>query len=615
MKGVFATLAGVFACAAMASGNNSPYVPDFTYEKYHVTYEVRANGSYESITEVQLRVNTPQGIRHGGSETVAYISSQEDVLSIEAWTIQPDGTKVLIPASAIQTQDEQADDSASKFSDTKLKVIIFPNIKAGSRTYYKARVNHHSPTYVGHFHDSTTFPTNVIWADVQLSYVLPVSMKVYEDKQGVIGGLQRSDGKYNYYNYRYSANIASPAQSGRVYVSDYADRLHISTFKDMVAVGQAYQHTAKPKAKVTDDIQRLATKLTHGLTDERMKVKKLYEWVASNIRYVSVALGNGRLVPHDAHDVLKNRYGDCKDHVVLLEAMLDAVGIPSSPALINLGSAYKLAKVGVIQPLNHVITYIPSLDLYLDSTDQFTPFGLLIFEDMDKPTVLTALGKMGRTPRMLASENFGKVDMTMRIDAQGVVNGTSSVVYQGVPEIESRRFRFYAKSRSERQVIKDLLQRFNETGGGSMEFPEPERIDLPYWIRAKFFLNPVTTIPGRGAIMIPVGIGPGGIAWAGADDPLENDFLHTCKSHTYEENYSIEFPGNVAIDGLPEGTIFRDGMIHYSSSYTASGRLVTVKRELTIQHDGSVCGPDDNRRWRSFHKVLQKDLRSQIFYR
>jgi transglutaminase-like putative cysteine protease len=99
---------------------------------------------------------------------------------------------------------------------------------------------------------------------------------------------------------------------------------------------------------VTEDIRSLALKLTTGLTSERDKVKKLYEWVATNIRYVSVSLGDGRLVPHDAYEVLKNQYGDCKDHVVLLEALLDAVGIPSSPALINLGAAYKLAKVGVI---------------------------------------------------------------------------------------------------------------------------------------------------------------------------------------------------------------------------------------------------------------------------
>jgi len=86
----------------------------------------------------------------------------------------------------------------------------------------------------------------------------------------------------------------------------------------------------------------------------------------------------------------------------------------------------------------------------------------------------------------------------MKIDRDGVVHGTSSVNYQGVPEIESRRIRFYEKSRSEQQVVKELLQRFNETGGGTMDFPEPERIDQSHWIRARFYLNPVTNIPGRG---------------------------------------------------------------------------------------------------------------------
>jgi transglutaminase-like putative cysteine protease len=615
MKLFLLAIISLISFVASAASGAKPFVPPYTYEKYHITYQVRADGGYLSTTEVQLKINTPQGVRSGGSQSVDYIASQDEVISIEAWTILPDGTKVSVPESSIRTQDEQADESAAKFSDTKLKVIIFPNVEAGSRVYYKARVNHHSPTYVGHFHDSTAFPTNTIWADVRLDYVIPSSMKIYEDKKGVTGGLQRSDANFTYYSYKYNTEAAEPTQRGRVYVSDYADRLTVSTFPDMVAIGQAYQETAKPKTRVTEEIKKLALRLTDGLNDERSKVKKLYEWVASNIRYVSVSLGDGRLVPHDAHEVLKNQYGDCKDHVVLLEALLDAIGVQSSPALINLGNAYKLTKVGAIQPLNHVITYIPSLDLYLDSTDQFSPFGLLIFEDLDKPTVLTALGKIGHTPRMNASENVGRVDSRLKIDRDGVIHGASSVTYQGVPEIDSRRNRFYEKSRSEQQVVKELLQRFNETGDGMMDFPDPERIDQPYWIRAKFFLNPISNIPGRGGMMVPVGMGPGGIAWAGADQPLVKDFDHTCRSQTHQEFYSIEFPKNVTIDGVPEGTKFKNEVVNYTSTYIVKDRIVEVRRTLKIQHKGSVCGLAENKLWRSFHKILQKDLRSQIFYK
>lgn len=135
MKRVLFILLGLLSLSAMAASEKRPYVPPYTYEKYHIAYQVRADGAYESTTEVQLRINTPQGIRLGGSQTVEYINSQDEVLSIEAWTIQPDGTKVMVPEASIRTQDEQAEESAAKFSDTKIKVIIFPNVETGSRVY------------------------------------------------------------------------------------------------------------------------------------------------------------------------------------------------------------------------------------------------------------------------------------------------------------------------------------------------------------------------------------------------------------------------------------------------------------------------------------------------
>ena len=36
-----------------------------------------------------------------------------------------------------------------------------------------------------------------------------------------------------------------------------------------------------------------------------------------NVRYVALFLGETAAVPHKAIDILRNRYGDCKDHVAL----------------------------------------------------------------------------------------------------------------------------------------------------------------------------------------------------------------------------------------------------------------------------------------------------------
>ena len=137
----------------------------------------------------------------------------------------------------------------------------------------------------------------------------------------------------------------------------------LTTFTDYLEIGKAYEAYAAPKTRVTPQVKALADEITKGLKSERDQVRALYEWVSRNIRYVAIYLGDGGFEPHDVEVILKNRYGDCKDHVVLLQSLLMAKNIKSSSALINLGAGEELSPVAVTFPLNHVILYLPSLKL------------------------------------------------------------------------------------------------------------------------------------------------------------------------------------------------------------------------------------------------------------
>ena len=46
-----------------------------------------------------------------------------------------------------------------------------------------------------------------------------------------------------------------------------------------------------------------------------------------------------------------------------------------------------------------------------------------------------------------------------------------------------------------------------------------------------------------------------------------------------------------------------------------TGHSVVVHRILKYKHPSDVCTPQDNEAWKAFHAVLQRDLRSQVFYR
>ena len=343
----------------------------------------------------------------------------------------------------------------------------------------------------------------------EVDITLPAGKALYVEKRGVEGGLESRTVEGDYYRFTYERPTIVPPDEVAVSEDDYADLLRVSTLPDVLAVGSLYHENAAPKAVVTDKIRALAQKLTTGLTGEREKARALYDWVSANIRYVGVYLGNGGYVPHSADEVLAHEYGDCKDHTVLLESLLAAADIDSVPALINTDASYTLPKVGSFG-FNHVITYLPSLDLYVDSTARFAPFGILPFADADKPVALTSLGRLGRTPRMRADGNVTRTKAAMVIHSDGTITGTSMATMSGTYEISSRSWRFSDRASPENQVVKGLLSRFGETGSGSISYVDPEDIEKPYWLEGRFQLDPVTNIPGPGAMRIPVGLAPGG---------------------------------------------------------------------------------------------------------
>ena len=598
------------------------YQAPVTIERVVISYQVRRDGSYGFSLESSIRINTPGAAEDYGNRSIDYVSSQEEIRSIEAWTTTPEGERISVQASAIRDREEDNSGSASEFSDSRSKVIVYPKVMVGSVLSYKLESNVHTPPYPGEFQLASFLSERIPFRHKEIVITIPEHRKLYIEKKGVSGGLEKTVDGISHYRFFYTRDSAFPVESDAVEPIHYADFLAVSTMPDMQALGRVSKSFFAPKAVVTDEIRSLALELTAkvrgaGAGVEREKVRILYEWVARNIRYVSIALGNGRLAPNFASDILHNRYGDCKDHVVLLEALLSAVGIPSSPALINSERSYKFFEIGVHEPLDHVITYVPSLDLYLDSTDRFAVFGSLPVSDLDKPVVLINLDRLGRTPRMRAADHTATATVAMRILADGRVEGRTKARSTGQFENMDRARYFFDSAKPEDTVVKNWLFRFNESGAGHFTpTGDPQDLSQPFALQTRFVLDAVSNFPGRGALMVPVGLSPGRIAWSGIDKPAATVRYPTaCRSRTFEEHFQIVFPENVRIDGVPTGTEYRRGAIRYLSTFSQSGQTVSVMRKLLVNRPAPVCGKNEHQEWLDFYRVLQRDLRAQIFYR
>ena len=590
--------------------------PSFTTERAIFTYKINADATYELIEEVTTRINTQKTANDVPDDQLPYNAGKESIKVVEAYTILPTGEHIAVTKNNIHTRHQESSSSHSSIDDDKVIDIIYPQVTAGSKTYYKAITKIHKTTFKNQFSLLMSYDPTSDFRYVEYNIEFPKSLKVFVDSRDVKGG-RLGDGKNGqvHYQFIYSHPYALSAEPYQIDSVDFAPFFHLSTYENPLAFGHEFEKASQSKSLVTKDIQALADKITLGITDDYQQAKAIYNWISKEIRYVGDFMGENDYASHEATYVLHKRFGDCKDHNNLLITLLKAKNIQAGSALIGAGNNYKLTKLGDSHPFDHVITYLPKWDLYADSTIGLAPFGQLSNVELDKPTVLTSLNKIGHTRKFAAADEQIIDESSMQIQADGTIKGTTETHFKGTKEIAARTNFSSFEGEEKQNTITDHLARYRESGTGTYTPGDVYDLNKPFTVSGTFTLDPISNIPGNGAITIPIGLSKGAINYKGEVRPDETaEFPFMCQSAYLEENTQLTFPSNVKVTKIPVSVAYVANGINYQTHYALKDNAVTVKRSLGVERPSVVCGSKDLENWKVFHKVLKHDLRSQIIY-
>ena len=584
--------------------------PSVVVDRYIQHFVVATDGSYTLTVDHAKTIVQQRAVQAHSQYYISYNRTLDDVSGISAFTRKPDGRRVAVSPDHVKDQQEAASADAPMFQDTRMKVIVFPEVEAGDQLVVHYALKRRTALFPGHFEDlsSSQFYDN---RQFHIIYDMPASMPLYADASGFAPVPIASPPGRKRYQWHYVNGPNRRVENDSVSYLDYGKRLAVSTFRDYPSFARAYAMRANDKAGGGDKVPALAAALTRNVKDPRERALLLSDWVRRHIRYVAVYVGAGGVVPHDAMTVLANRHGDCKDHVVLLEALLAAVGIDSSAALVNSGNAYKLPSVPTLGVFNHVITYIPALDLYLDSTAESIAAGFLPSVVMGKPVLLAKTGALARTPSMQPERNRTVTSFGVRKDGRSSFN-VEKIAEGAIAEPYRQAVRETRQS-DRRLFVQQMLQGLGQKGDGVFDPGKVDATDNAYAMRIAGNSHNFADLPGPTGLATSFNFwgGMGETLFAFAQEPVRTqDFV--CQAIDTEDETGFMFADGIRIIALPKNLTLQDDYFTYSASYARRGNSVTVKRRVQFRNKGMVCSAADYRRMQPVLDRILRDLKTQL---
>lgn len=567
---------------------------------------------------MDMEILTPEGINLLTTINIEYDPGLKDIHIKEAYTLQPDGSKVTLDPSSIFTRPSLASTQAPGFVNTLTTSLVFPSLQVGSRIIYTVvgKIKKLGP-FGFFFGERPNFyiPSKNFLVEIRLP--LQKDFPLYVAQSGNFYSIQDTE---NPSKKERTLRISSKNWEGHTAEPDMINPNYwlpyfiLTPFKSWQDIGNIYYKENLPQNIVNNTIKDLA----HSIIKEKKgeeAVKALYDWVAHNITYLSISLDpTSGIKAHTSLETLQTKYGDCKDKVNLLQALLKAIDVPSFPVLVNVNGSLKKIPVLPYPFFDHVILYIPPYNLYVDPTNRFASLGILSPSLYEGPSLL--IRKEESTLELLPSikpeDHLYKSTSSLSFSKNGDLKGVNDIETTGYTSTEFRSFFFRPTATSE-EIANNVLSMTPEGGAGTIKSEDifdlaPSFSFSGYWRTPKLLL-----LEEKPSFPVPYGLDPR------LSLPfLRSLFTNNPRKYPFELlpgidiwEYTITPPAGYNFKNIPENRYLETQGALYKSTYTISENKLYITRQLKIKK--SLFTPQESTLIMGPIELFLLDLRQPIF--
>lgn len=587
-------------------------------------YNVNEQGRHIHSTRRIIKIFNEDG-HHFGEIKIPYAQGGDDVTIHHAYTLLPDGKKVDLDKDEIVRGITPASaEAAGLLVNTRLMYFKLPEISDGCIIDYAYSAKNFRDAMKGEFFQQVFFQVEEPVKYYRLTAHIPKKKQLLYNVDGP--NIKPTITENNYtrtYTFETKDVPALRREPLMPDVSDLAYSISVSSLKSWDQLVTWYATLIREQDRITEDIEKKTKEILTGAITRQEKIKRLYEYVATNIDYAGDERGIWGIKPYPAAKVLELEWGDCKGKSTLLSTMLRVAGIDSFPVLISAGKASQIVTdVPSLSYFNHMIlavdggknkdliwldptasTYaygdFPSADqnrwTLIVNTDADTTSGIVVDpqgtdnsdpKNLDGDMVKKHLYALQKSPLLPANANIRKTSTKVLVKEDLSVEVTHQLKVSGD---FNARLRARLKSTSHREermhLLRNTLELDERAKIEDFEFSDTQQLGPELEINITWSCKEYLYKMGDQYILeLPVAKHPY------AELLQEENRIHPAvlgKTLTLEDNISVETEAPFIVKMVPDEKNLQTEIADLQLHYTKSGQKAEMK-QLVRFHSPTV---------------------------
>jgi len=582
-------------------------------EKYLITPE----NTQVSEMRYVIKILNERGKENFSESHIDYDSTYEKVELEYARTIKPDGTVVDVGARHIRDVSKYL--NFPLYSNVRVYIISFPEIAEGAVIEYKLKIYRNELINKKDF--ILNYPVQSTEPIIAAKFVLDVP----QDKRL---GIRILNERYD--NFAAALKPTREDRDGRLIYSWYFKDIPqiipesnmppqvelnptilISSFSSWKQIYDWWWTLTRDKIRASPVIKQKVKQLIANQPSPEAKVRAIYNFCAKEIRYVAVEYGQAGFEPHQAEEVFKNKYGDCKDQAILLVTMLKEAGFSSWPVLISTKDYYDLNLDFPAVLFNHCIAAV-SLNgkiVFIDPTAETCSFNDLPPGDQKRKVLVFKENgySIENTPLYPAGHNLLKQTLHIKINKDEQIEAQKNIFTNGMYEQIERFWLIYTPPELIEEKLKEKIQEISI--GAQLKSYKIENLDnlnKPVVLNYRFWGPEYFTPAGRLRILPQLSELDASIV---AKDKRRYalDFgLLDSKETTAE----IEIPADFDIKYIPENVTADNPWLSFKAEYIRKNRTLKFHQKLELKRD--AISQEEYPGFKTTFENLAKKLKQRI---